>query len=204
MKKIFKWRKIIVFILLMFGLLLATNRLDNKLSSTTTALIIPKPSITNLIQTDNFRRQTKRDLYKVVKVIDGDTIQVKINGKTETLRLIGINSPEIADTRKPVQCFGVKASNKAKKILTDRSVFLEKDMTQDNQDKYGRLLRYVFLEDETNFNQLMISEGYAYEYTYSIPYKYQAEFMQAEEEARENKKGLWADDACRNITPNRK
>lgn len=53
-----------------------------------------------------------------------------------------------------------------------------------------------FLEDGTNINKLMISEGYAHEYTYNIPYKYQSEFKQAQKEAEENNRGLWADNAC--------
>lgn len=135
-------------------------------------------------------------LHKVIKVIDGDTIQVDINGKTETLRLIGIDAPETGDPRSLVSCFGNEATNKAKEILNGKSVQLEPDSTQGERDKYGRLLRYVFLENGTSFNKLMISQGFAHEYTYRIPYKYQLEFKQAERQAREKKLGLWADDAC--------
>ena len=70
------------------------------------------------------------------------------------------------------------------------------DDTQGDRDKYGRLLRYVFLEDGTNFDKLMIEEGYGHEYTYDIPYMFQSEFQQAEADAQANKRGLWADDAC--------
>ena len=129
--------------------------------------------------------------YDVVKVVDGDTIDVSIDGKVERLRLIGINTPETVDPRKPVECFGVEASNKTKTQLTGKKVFLENDTTQDERDKYNRLLRYVFLEDGTNFNLLMIKEGYAYEYTYSLPYKYQSEFKEAQIKASEEKNGLW-------------
>lgn len=132
----------------------------------------------------------------VTKVIDGDTIQVVINGKNETLRLIGIDTPETVDPRKPVQCFGKEASAKAKSLLSNKSVRLEADPTQGERDKYQRLLRYVFLEDGTNFNKLMINEGYAHEYTYNTPYKYQLEFKQAQKEAEASKAGLWADNAC--------
>lgn len=136
------------------------------------------------------------NLYRVSSVIDGDTIQVVIDGEKETLRLIGIDTPETVDPRKPVQCFGKEASAKAKALLSGKSVRLESDPTQGERDKYQRLLRYVFLEDGANFNKLMINEGYAHEYTYNIPYKYQSEFKQAQKEAEENKRGLWADDAC--------
>lgn len=138
----------------------------------------------------------KSGFYPVTHVIDGDTIQVVIDNKKETLRLIGIDTPETVDPRKPVQCFGKEASAKAKSLLSGKSVRLEADPTQGERDKYQRLLRYVFLENGTNFNKLMIAEGYAHEYTYNTPYKYQVEFKQAQKEAEANKRGLWADDAC--------
>ena len=141
----------------------------------------------------------EKELYKVVKVIDGDTISVNIDGKIETIRLIGIDSPESVDPRKPVQCFGKEASDKAKQILMGKKVRLESDPTQGDKDKYKRLLRYVFLEDGTNFNRPMIEEGFAHEYTYNAPYKYQDEFKVAELNAREEKRGLWADNACNSL-----
>lgn len=140
--------------------------------------------------------ETNVGLFSVTSVIDGDTIKVNIGGKVETLRLIGIDTPETVDPRKLVQCFGKEASEKAKELLSGKRVKLEADPTQGEYDKYNRLLRYVFLEDETNFNKMMILEGYAHEYTYVLPYKYQMEFKQAEKDAREAKRGLWADDTC--------
>ncbi|MCK4636204.1 MAG: thermonuclease family protein [Candidatus Moranbacteria bacterium] len=138
--------------------------------------------------------------YDVVKVVDGDTLSVNIDGKVEKLRLIGIDTPETVDPRKPVQCFGREASDKAKELLSGKKVRLEVDSTQDERDRYDRLLRYVILEDGTSFNKKMIQEGYAHEYTYKVPYKYQAEFKFAEETARENKRGLWASDTCNGDT----
>lgn len=136
----------------------------------------------------------------VTKVVDGDTIRVSINGESKTIRLIGINTPETVDPRREVECFGKEASNRAKELLTDKTIFLESDDSQGNTDKYDRLLRYVLLEDGTNFNERMIAEGYAYEYTYDLPYKYQSDFKRAQIEARELKKGLWADETCKGIT----
>ena len=155
----------------------------------------------NVVATSSPTPTTQSDLYTVSSVIDGDTIQVVIDNKKEAIRLIGIDSPETVDPRKPVQCFGKEASAKAKSLLSGKSVRLESDPTQGERDKYQRLLRYVFLEDGTNFNKLMISEGYAHEYTYNIPYKYQSEFKQAQKDAEENKRGLWADNACPTTTP---
>lgn len=140
--------------------------------------------------------QNEPQLYSVIKVVDGDTIAVNINGESETLRLIGIDTPETVDPRKGVECFGKEASAKARELLDGANVKLEADESQGERDKYGRLLRYVFLEDGTHFNELMIREGYAHEYTYDLPYKYQGQFKAAESNAKQDERGLWASDAC--------
>lgn len=135
-----------------------------------------------------------RETAKVSKVVDGDTIKVLINNQEDTVRLIGIDSPEIVDEKKPAQCFGKEASSKAKEVLTGKAIVLESDSTQGKRDEYGRLLRYVFL-DNLNINKFMISEGYAREYTFKGKiYKYQSEFIQAEKKARIGNRGLWG--AC--------
>ncbi len=133
------------------------------------------------------------EFFAVARVIDGDTFEVNINGVAESVRVIGINTPETVDPRRPVECFGVEASNKAKEILSGQSVRLEYDPTQGERDKYGRLLRHVLLEYGINFGLLMIKEGYAHEYTYAVPYKYQTEFKAAQNYARDNSLGLWGD-----------
>lgn len=134
------------------------------------------------------------DLYSVIKVVDGDTIDVSINGQIERLRLIGINTPETVDPRKPVECFGREASDRARALLDGKKVLLESDPNQGERDKYSRLLRYVFLESGENFNLMMVQDGYAYEYTYDTPYKYQDEFKGAQRYAETNRLGLWG--AC--------
>ena len=156
---------------------------------------VQRPSSTPTI-TATLTPTASQQLYKVIKVIDGDTIAVDLNGKDETIRIIGIDTPELVDPRKPVQCFAKEASDKAKSILTDQFVLLEADSTQDEKDKYNRLLRYVFLKNGTDYGKMMISEGFAHEYTYQIPYKYQKEYKEAENQAREGKRGFWADGAC--------
>jgi len=165
--------------------------------------INPAPTsseVSNSTETENKNElltpPISKNIYSVVKVVDGDTIDVSIDSKTERLRLIGIDTPETVDPRKPVQCFGIEASNKAKDMLAGKKVSLEADNTQGERDKYDRLLRYVFLEDGTNFNEYMINEGYAHEYTYSLPYKYQADFKQAQKNAETSKKGLWGSGVC--------
>lgn len=142
----------------------------------------------------------KEEFFSVKEVVDGDTIEINISGKSEKLRLIGIDTPETVDPRKPVQCFGKEASDKAKELLTGKKVKLEADSTQGERDKYNRLLRYVFLENGTHFNKWMIENGYAYEYTYNLPYKYQSEFKQAEKTAKDSSKGLWSPSTCNGTT----
>lgn len=147
----------------------------------------------------NKKNEVKYDEgYRVIKVVDGDTIEVSIGNQPEKIRFIGIDTPETVDPRKTVQCFGLEASNKTKELLTGKRVLLEADPTQGNRDKYKRLLRYVYILDGTMVNKLLIEQGFAHEYTYmSNPYKYQAEFKAAQKSARGNKRGLWGDNICK-------
>jgi endonuclease YncB( thermonuclease family) len=138
--------------------------------------------------------------YSVTSVVDGDTVKVNINGTVETLRLIGMDTPETVDPRKPVQCFGKEASNKAKELLVGTKVRLEKDSTQGELDKYGRTLAYIYREDGLFYNKYMIEQGYAHEYTYNTSYKYQAEFKAAQKTAQENQRGLWSPTTCNGDT----
>lgn len=139
---------------------------------------------------------TAKTLYPVMRVVDGDTIDVEKDGAKVRVRFIGINAPESVDPRRPVQCFGIEASNEMKRALEGRSVRLEQDSSQDAYDKYGRLLAYVYLPDGTNVNEHMIAAGYAHEYTYRLPYRHQKEFKAAEKNAREAGLGLWKTDTC--------
>ena len=132
----------------------------------------------------------------VVRVIDGDTVDVRLDGQLVRLRLIGIDTPEVVDPRRPVECFGHEASARAHVLLDGQRVALEGDASQDERDRYGRLLRYIWLSDGRLFNQQMVAEGYAFEYTYNLPYKYQAAFKQVEREAREAQRGLWSPQTC--------
>jgi len=133
---------------------------------------------------------------KVVKVVDGDTVDVSISGQVMRLRLIGLNTPETKDPRKPVECFGKEASDQAKKLLNGKTVSLETDPTQGNVDKYNRFLRFLWIDGKILYNLQMIQDGYAFEYTYNLPYKYQEQFKQAQRDAREKERGLWNPNAC--------
>lgn len=138
-------------------------------------------------------------LFKVVEIVDGDTIKVDYYGQIASIRLIGIDSPEMANFGKTQQCFAMEATGFAEKFLKNQQVYLISDPTQADKDKYQRLLRYVILLDQTNFNMTVINQGYAFEYTYDEPYIYQEEFQKAEEYAKKNNLGLWDKDTCNGL-----
>jgi micrococcal nuclease len=121
----------------------------------------------------------------VSRVVDGDTIEL---GTGERVRYIGIDTPETVDPRKEVQCFGKEASVKNKELVEGKEVRLVKDVS--DKDKYGRLLRYVYVGD-VFVNEKLVSEGYARVATYPPDVAYAERFIEAERVARENKLGLW-------------
>ena len=144
--------------------------------------------------------------YLVSEVIDGDTVKSIINGHEITIRLLGIDTPEVVDPRKPIQCYGKEASNETKALLTGKNISIELNPNYDRVDKYGRLLGYVYLaknadvsttvgksSDRLFVNEFLIKEGFAREYTYNSkkPYKFQKLFKFDEAEAQKNNKGLW-------------
>ena len=131
--------------------------------------------------------------YKVVRDVDGDTIIVNMDGKDESVRFIGVDTPETHKPNSPVQCFGPQASDFTKQHVQGSSVRLVADPTNDNRDRYGRLLRYVFLTDGTLLNKALIEQGYGFAYL-SFPFQKHDEFAQAQADARAVDKGLWA--AC--------
>lgn len=127
--------------------------------------------------------------YTVTEVSDGDTIKVKMGDKIETIRFIGMDTPETKDPRKAVQCFGQQASDYTKNLLLGKQVRLESDPNDSDRDKYKRLLRYVYLGD-TLVNQELIKQGYAFTYVV-FPFTKMEEFKASEQEARSNSRGLW-------------
>jgi len=165
---------------------------DEQSDLATASITVPKETLTD--------KQSQYQFYAVSSVVDGDTVKINVDGKVQTYRLIGMDTPETVDPRKEVQCFGVEASNKAKELLSGKKVRIETDPTQGVTDKYNRLLAYIHLENGLFFNKHMIEQGYAHEYTYDIPYKYQVEFKKAQKDAQENKAGLWSPDTCNGDT----
>jgi micrococcal nuclease len=135
----------------------------------------------------------------LVRVIDGDTVLVEMNGRDQRVRLVGMNTPESVAENRPVECFGKEAAKRANELLSEgETVYLEIDETQDSKDQYGRLLRYLWFADGRLYNMQMIAEGFSYEYTYDrgSPPKYQAEFRAAQADAAANKIGLWSSSTC--------
>lgn len=132
---------------------------------------------------------------KVVNVVDGDTIKIETG---ETVRYIGIDTPETVHPDKPVQCYGKEASDKNTALVERKVVELEKDISE--KDKYGRLLRYIWLNDVL-INEVLVREGYAQSSTYPPDVKYQNRFVEAQRFAREEQKGLWGSTCTITSTP---
>ncbi|MBU0732471.1 thermonuclease family protein [Patescibacteria group bacterium] len=132
--------------------------------------------------------------YEVVEVIDGDTIKADIDGTIESVRFLGIDTPEVQNPYRDEECFGKEASQRTKDLLEGKDVVLEPDAGAGDRDKYNRLLRYVYVDD-VFVNELLIKEGYAYAYT-DENYKLYDDFIDYEQQAYLDKVGLWADDAC--------
>lgn len=128
--------------------------------------------------------------YRVVSFSDGDTIRVDMNGKTETIRFIGVDTPETHDPRKVVQCFGQAAAAYTKQLIGNNPVRLDADPLSTNRDKYDRLLRYVYLPDGRLVQAEIIKNGYGFAYT-SFPFSKSEEFIHYQKEARDAGKGLW-------------
>jgi micrococcal nuclease len=126
---------------------------------------------------------------RVTRVIDGDTIEVSIAGETHTVRYIGVDTPETVHPTEPVEYMGQEASDKNKELVGGKTVGLEKDVSE--TDKYGRLLRYVYLGD-LFVNAELVRLGYAQVSTYPPDVKYQDLFLQLQQEARDAGRGLWA------------
>lgn len=139
----------------------------------------------------NTKTPVKPGYYRVTHVSDGDTFAVSIAGKNETVRMIGIDTPETKDPRVQVQCFGLAASQKTHELLENQTVRLEADAASGDRDKYQRLLRYVYLPNGTMVNQYLVEQGYAFAYTL-FPNGRLDDFRQWERDARLANRGLWA------------
>jgi micrococcal nuclease len=138
--------------------------------------------------------QNQPGLYSINHYVDGDTIAVNMNGTVETIRFIGVDTPETHKPNTPVQCFGPDAAAYTKQRISQfGKVRLQADPLDTNRDVYGRLLRYVYLPDGTLMDKNIIENGYGFAYL-SFPFSKKTEFADAQAAAQAAKKGLWA--AC--------
>lgn len=130
----------------------------------------------------------------IEKVIDGDTVVVRgQTGKAVTVRLIGIDTPEVEGSPAGAECYGAEASAAARALLpVGTAVVLTTDNTQATYDKYDRLLAYVTLSDGRDVGEELIRTGFAREYTYAAPYILQARYRAAEALAVQIRVGLWS------------
>lgn len=142
----------------------------------------------------------------VTRIVDGDTIVVEVTGRSRgpgagraevgeeyTVRLIGIDTPESVDPRSPVECFGKEASAATEALLAGADVRLVKDVSE--TDRFGRLVRYVYLEEEMA-NARLVVNGYASAYTYPPDVRHADLLARLQGQAESEDRGLWAPDTC--------
>jgi micrococcal nuclease len=133
-------------------------------------------------------------LYRVARYVDGDTIDVYMDGRVETIRFIGVDTPEIHNPDTPIQCYGQEAADFTKsQISRFGKVRLQADPLDTNRDVYGRLLRYVYLPDGVLMEDQIIKNGYGFAYL-DFPFSKKARFAADQLIAQKNKAGLWT--AC--------
>ena len=146
-----------------------------------------------------------RQTALVTRIIDGDTIEVElvlslalseaegevkgIEGRRYKLRYIGVDTPETRHPQKGLECFGREATEKNRELVEGKVVYLEKDVSE--TDRYGRLLRYVYLADGTFVNAELVRLGYAQVATYPPDVRYADLFLRLQREARQAGRGLW-------------
>jgi micrococcal nuclease len=128
----------------------------------------------------------------VTRVIDGDTIEISLNGKTEAVRLLLVDTPETKHPDLPVQLYGPEASQFAQEILSGKEVRVEYDGPK--RDKYDRLLAYLWI-DGKNFNRMLLEKGLArLAYVYDPPYTHYDSFVKAQTKAANANKNIWSID----------
>ncbi|MBP2422206.1 thermonuclease family protein [Microbacterium imperiale] len=132
---------------------------------------------------------------EVTAVVDGDTIDVRTAAGTERVRIIGIDTPEIGRDGAADECYAQEAREYVNDALYGRTVTIYPDPTQDDVDRYGRLLRHVLVDDRSIAQDTLVA-GMGYEYTYDAPYEGQGAHKAAQEAAAAAGAGLWS--ACEN------
>ena len=178
------WKKLIIPFLIVLFLVLFYYSLNDL------RLIFNDKIIFNIFQNASYVLNSKSPkkvagLFFVKRVVDGDTIELE-NG--QIVRYIGINTAETKDPRKSVECFGREAYEENKKLVAGKNVRLVKDVSE--TDKYGRLLRYVYLDD-IFVNDHLVKNGFAQVSTYPPDVKYKNMFLESQRQAKIANAGLW-------------
>lgn len=130
---------------------------------------------------------------EVVRIVDGDTIIVELGGQEERVRYIGIDAPESVQPEQPVECFGPEASDANAELVDGETVYLLQDVS--DRDRFGRLLRYVYVDgdedDGTLVNLELVRNGYAEAISYEPDVSQQDDLQRAERDARDDGLGMW-------------
>ncbi len=192
-KKYFFYLLFLFLIIWLFLFLREINKIFIEKKEAINLSLQSKPTLTPisiLTPTSVINENVKEELVKVIRVIDGDTIVLE-NGKT--VRYIGIDAPELNLKKGKPECYGLEAKKKNEELVLGKKVRLEKDVSE--TDKYGRLLRYVYVDD-IFVNEFLVREGYATILTYPPDVKYADLFLESQKEARENNRGLWNKKGC--------
>lgn len=134
------------------------------------------------------REKREKIPARVIKVFDGDTFLLNIQGREEIVRLVGVDAPEIDEEREKVRLMGLLSREFALYHLENKDVYILID--KQGRDRYGRLLVYLWLPSMVFFNEFILEEGFANVYT-RFYHPYQKKFIEAERSARERGKGLW-------------
>lgn len=170
--------QIVSIIVILLASVLGGVNLDNELSKTIDDFISAEENIGQVAGTETTQAV-------VTRVIDGDTIELETG---EKVRYIGIDTPETKNPNKTVECFGREASIKNRELIFGKTVTLEKDVSE--TDRYGRLLRYVYL-DGVMINEYLVRQGFAQAISFTPDVKHQDKLREAERLAKEENLGLW-------------
>jgi micrococcal nuclease len=156
----------------------------------------PTPVGPTATRPHDFGVPTGMQAAQVVRVVDGDTIIVRLNGRDERLRYIGVNTPETVKANTPVECYGEAAHQRNEQLVGGQTVYLAKDVSE--RDQYDRLLRYVYAPTADGqllfVNLSLVQDGYAQVSTFPPDVAHAQEFRDAQREAKAAKRGLWG--AC--------
>ncbi len=174
--------KLMLTLLVILGYFVSQKMTESGLLSST---ILASPSPVTLITKPSAILSANREAAKVTRIIDGDTIELEDGRK---VRYIGIDTPETKDPRRDVECFGAEAAAFNSELVLNQMVQLERDVSE--TDRYGRLLRYVYL-DQQLVNETLVLEGYAKASTFPPDIAFSDRFSTAEKTAKDQQKGLW-------------